>query len=252
MNETVPVALPPDADLQPLWRAWRRDGDVQARQQLIEAHLRFARMMAAKLYGRRYYAALEFDDYMQYATVGLMESVDRFDPDHGAKFETFAASRISGAILDGVTASSDIHEQLAARKRVLRERASLLCEDAAAPASQSPDALFGKLADLAIGLAVGFALEGSGMYRAEEGEYLDPGYQGVALRQLRQRVASLVDALPPKQKAVISGHYQQQLAFEEIATRLQLSRGRVAQLHKEAVAKLRLALQMKGTILLSC
>ncbi len=242
---------PADANMASLWLAWREHGDQQARQKLIDGHLRFARIMAARLYARRYYSTLEFGDYMQYATVGLMESVDRFDPARGVKFETYAASRINGAILDGITSSSDIHEQLAVRKRVLGERTALLSDAALAP-PQSTDDLFARLADLAIGLAVGFALEGTGMYQTDEGEYAEAGYQRVELRQLRRQVERLLAALPAKQHAVICGHYQQQMTFDEIATRLQLSRGRIAQLHKEALASLRLGLQLKGTTHLSC
>jgi RNA polymerase sigma factor for flagellar operon FliA len=213
-------------------------------------YMRFARVMAAKLYARRVYATLEFADYLQLATVGLIEAVDRFDPERGNKFETYAASRISGAILNGISVSSEIQEQIAARRRIVRERLAAL--QAAAPAAGDPAALFAQLADLAVGLAVGFALEDTGMYQGGDEHYVDQAYSGIELRQIKHRVADLVTGLPEQQKQVITGHYLQQQPFEQIALKLQLSRGRVSQIHKEALGKLRDALQARGITDVSC
>ena len=69
----------------------RRDAD--ARNRLIEHHLPLARTIAATLFARRGAMVVEFMDYMQLATVGLIESIDRFDPQRGVAFEAFASRR---------------------------------------------------------------------------------------------------------------------------------------------------------------
>lgn len=237
-------------DLAPLWQAMRSGADPVAREQIIHVHMRFARIMAGKLFAGRAYVQLEFADYLQYATVGLIEAVDRFDAERGIKFETFAASRISGAILDGVRASSDLQEQISARKRLLAGRLAALRDEA--PEPKEAGALFARLAELAIGLAIGFALEGSGMYRREEGTYADNTYTGVELKQLRQRVVGMLDTLPGTQGQVIGWHYLQQLSFEEIAERLNVSRSRIAQVHKAALGNLRTRLESKAQTDVSC
>lgn len=235
-----------------LWRAFGRQRDAALREQLVAHYLPFARIMAAKMYGGRTHMQVEFDDYLQYARLGLIEAVDRFDHGRGYKFETYAGSRINGAILSGMQAYSEVHEQVAARKRVVQSRMASLREPqrelagaAAAAGAGDPADLFGYLAELAIGLAVGFALDNSGMYQEHEGEaqYRDNTYAGVELKQLRARLKSLVDGLPGKHRQVVGYHYLQQLPFEEIADMLELTRGRIAQIHKEALVKLREALR---------
>jgi RNA polymerase sigma factor for flagellar operon FliA len=230
-------------DVAGLWRDYSRQPDEALRTRLVTLYLPFARIMAGKLYAGRTHREVEFDDYLQFARVGLVEAVDRFEPARGFKFETFAASRISGAILSGMASYSEIHEQVAARQRIVAARLASL-RGGAAPADDAAG-LFGYLAEMAIGLAIGFALDNSGMYqeRGAERLHLADSYTGVELRQLGETLNGMLDALPGKHRQVIAYHYLQQIAFEEIAGMLQLSRGRIAQIHKEALLKLREAMQ---------
>jgi RNA polymerase sigma factor for flagellar operon FliA len=231
------------------WTAWRGAGDVRARERLIGHYQRHARITAAHLYGQHPFKVLEFDDYLQFATVGLIEALDRYDPDNGVRFESFSASRMRGAILDGIRRSSDVQEQISARRRIAGERVETL-----APVADGGgvDKLFADLADVAIGLAIGFVLDGTGMYQAEEGAGGESVYRAVELAQMAQRLRALVRSLPGSQREVVTGHYLQQLSFSEIAERLELSRGRVAQLHKEALDKLRQMLARQGVGAISC
>ncbi|WP_161077208.1 sigma-70 family RNA polymerase sigma factor [Duganella sp. CY15W] len=222
-----------------LWAAYAHGREPQLRERLVLLYLPFARMLAAKMYAGRTHPQVEFDDYLQFARSGLLQAVDRFDAGRGFKFETYAARRINGAILSGMENYSEVHEQVAARKRLVETRLASLQQSA--PELSEPDALFGYLADLAIGLAVGFALEDSGMFHTgdDTASYRDNTYAGVELRQLRERLKSLVTQLPDKQRRVIACHYLQHMPFDEIAGLLQVSRGRIAQLHKEALLRLR-------------
>lgn len=222
-----------------LWSEFAQRRDADLRERLAALYLPFARMLAAKMYAGRTHLQVEFDDYLQYARIGLLEAVDRFDASLGFKFETYASRRINGAILSGMESYSEVHEQVAARKRIVEERMASL-QDAARP-TDAPEDLFGYLAELAIGLAVGFALDQTGMYEAGEpaASQHDYTYAGVELKQLRARLKGLVDGLPGRQRQVIHSHYLQQMPFDEIAVMLALSKGRISQLHKEALLRLR-------------
>lgn len=238
-------------DAAAMWRAYADDGASARRERLIEHYLPFSRMMAAKMYAGRTHMQVEFDEYLQLARLGLIEAIDRFDPARGYKFETYAASRINGAILNGMEAYSEVHEQVAARKRVVGARLELL-KDGGGTSAQPAD-VFAYLAELAVGLAIGFALDNPAMYQDPDMavHFPDNTYSGVELKQLRARISALVEGLPGKHRQVIGYHYLQQLAFEEIADMLQLSRGRIAQLHKEALLKLREALLTRQELNLS-
>ncbi|HYD79859.1 MAG TPA: sigma-70 family RNA polymerase sigma factor [Paucimonas sp.] len=215
-----------------LWRSWRIERDSAARERLIRLHMGYACALAAKAFSRRYNDEFEFAEYMQCATIGLLEAVDRFDPQYPASFRTFATPRIQGAILDGIERLSEQQQQISARQRILAERAASVCGERA-------DDLFRQLAETAIGLAVGYLLEGSSMYQSEEPTLPDNGYSRLELRQLQERVRGLVEKLPEREKLVIKYHYLNHLQFETIAQIFSVSKGRVSQIHKRALAQLR-------------
>lgn len=233
-----------------LWQALGAGANPSTRAQLVDHYLPFARMFAAKLYAKRTYAELEFMDYMQFASIGLIESIDRYDVSLGVPFEGFAAPRIGGAILNGIESLSEKQKQVGARKRIVKERIASSTDSNAG--HNGTDALFAYLAEIAIGLAVGFALEDSGMYQSEAPSYPDNTYHGIELRQLRQRIRTMVDTLPGNEQRVIRYHYLQQLAFDEVAVILGLSKGRVSQLHQQAIRRLRLGVGSDGEIDLRC
>ena len=74
--------------------------------------LPLSRAIAAQLFGRRVADDAEFADYMQYATLGLIEAVDAFDYRRGVKFNTFATYRIQGAIRNCIVNFSERREQV--------------------------------------------------------------------------------------------------------------------------------------------
>lgn len=221
-------------DVNRLWASYAIARSIEERNKLADAYEQFARMMAAKVYGRRITSEIDFEDYLQYAQIGLIESIERFDPVNGAKFETYAAYRINGAILNGLESATELREQLAARRRFMAERTSSLRSNG----KSDDDNVFGQLAEAAIGLAIGFMLEGSGMFQDKEEVVADNSYTGIELRQMRRQLQDTIDLLPERQRYVVHAHYVQNQPFEEIAAFLNLSRGRVSQLHREALAKL--------------
>lgn len=234
-----------------LWNRWRIDGDAEARAALLERHLPYASVIAALAYRQRSHNAVEFDDYVQFARVGLLESFDRYDPMQGAGFRTFATRRMRGAVFDGLARLTERQSQLQARRRLLADRMASVAEagDTEPTACAAPDdaqalptpQLFRTLADIGMGLAVGFMLEGTGMMEPAYGSRPepDPPYQALELRQLRRRVIALLDQLTPQEQTVIRHHYLQDIPFEEIARAMALTKGRVSQIHKKALEALR-------------
>ena len=89
--------LDAETELQ-LARAWRDDGDEGALHRLVNAYMRLAVSMAAKY--RRYGAPMP--DLIQEAGVGLMKAAEKFDPDRGVRFSTYAVWWIKASIQDYV------------------------------------------------------------------------------------------------------------------------------------------------------
>jgi RNA polymerase sigma factor for flagellar operon FliA len=232
--ERTPVQRLPEADALALWQDWRAKGDRKARERLIEHYLPFARIMAGKLYRHRHCLEHEYDDYLQLATIGMIESLDRYDPEGDASFTTFAAKRVRGAILDGVGKLSERQQRIDARDQLLAERTASL-----GGGKQIGANAFDRLADIAIGLALGHILDESGYQDVMFDTQPDNRYNSLEMRQLRENLLALVEQLPERERLVIKYNYFNHVKFDLLAEQWGVTRGRIAQLHRSALEKLR-------------
>jgi RNA polymerase sigma factor for flagellar operon FliA len=221
-----------------LWRQHIEHRDADAREALIIMHLPYARAVAAGLYGKHVNHEAEFDEYMQWATLGLIEALDRYDPGRGAQFTTYAYVRIQGAIRDGLEHISDRQEQLSLHRRLLAERAAAVERSVSAEVGDGAQP-FDRLARVSVGLMLTFFLDGTGMIHDEEGTLPDACYGTVVLKQSRKQVQELIGYLTPREQSVVKLHYLQGLTYSEIGTVLNLTRGRISQLHEQALTRLR-------------
>jgi RNA polymerase sigma factor for flagellar operon FliA len=253
VHATLPQSLPTEGEL---WRRLRENGDTDARQQLLDHFLPYARVVAATYYSRRIVDDIGFDDYHQLACMGLIESIDRYDPQAGAQFKTFAARRMHGAILDGLENATEKHQQIAAEQRLKRERLASIKAEAAersgidaferrrnGPTAAHADALFKFLSEVGLGLAISYLLDGTGMVAPDsqaaplQAENLY--YQRTELSQLRQRIRELVRQLSDQERSVITRHYLHHHSLDDIAVHLQLTKGRISQIHRAALRSMR-------------
>jgi RNA polymerase sigma factor for flagellar operon FliA len=220
-----------------LWQRWRCEGDLAARDLLVEKYTVFAHIMAKKLYRGRYGDELPFADYLQFATLGMMEAFQHYDPAKGASFRTYSALRIRGAVLDGVGVMSERHQQIASWRQIQQDRSESLA--AGKPVRGGG---FAELAEIAIGLALGYMLEGSAMYQegGEQGE--QNAYARVELSQMKRQLHALIEQLPASERYVVKAHYLHHTAFVDIATARNITKVRVSQLHQQALGRLRKAL----------
>jgi RNA polymerase sigma factor for flagellar operon FliA len=225
-----------DGDELALWQTLRAGGDPAARVALVERYLGLAQKIAGRLFKARGGADIEFEEYRQLAYMGLMESVDRFDPARGASFSTYASYRIEGAVHNGLEKLTEKRQQSAWRRRVAKDRAQSMLEPSEGdPARPS----FEALADIAIGIALGTLLQGSGIVAQERPGEEDSPYSGRVLGELGEDVRRAVDALPERERMVIRHHYFQHVSFDLIARTLGLSKGRISQIHRRALMLLR-------------
>ncbi|WP_339385504.1 sigma-70 family RNA polymerase sigma factor [Acidovorax sp. sic0104] len=234
--------------------------DFQARELLVRHYMPLARTLAAVNFKGRFNDDVPFSDYMQLACVGLMESVDRFEPHQAVPFKSYAAHRIRGAILNGLEKETEKNQQIAARKRIRNDRLEAVKANAkesaaspcieAKPSSQKVQRdLLCYLAEVGIGLALGVLLEDSAMVLDQEpadtSESASPEasyFRKSETARLRELLRAAVSQLPDRERTVIRYHYQQEVAFDEVGRLLNVSRGRISQLHRQALIRLRTAL----------
>jgi RNA polymerase sigma factor FliA len=225
------------ADEPGLWRRWCSERDRAAHGLLVERYMPYAKALAAKLYARRTHDEIEFDDYQQFAMVGLTEAVGRYEPGRSAKFTTFALPRIQGAVLSGIERLTERQQQIAFRRRVAAQRTESLIPDALCV--DPTDRLLGQLEQIGVGVALGFILEGTAMVIGPDHALPENVYARVELRQLHEQVWQMVERLTAREQEVVRLHYRDGRRFEEIAGVLGVTKGRVSQLHRQAVERLR-------------
>lgn len=229
------MLVDPDRVEASLWRRFSQSRDVRLREGLFNRYCNFARSLARRSARRNDVRENVLLDLEQSAYRGLLEAIDRFDPVLGVPFPAFAAPRINGRIADGLAELDEVRSQLRFQRRVERERlASLIDENTDRRAATDI------LSDLVTELALGLMLD------AEEREAPDDlagqrenGFDTLAWRETRALLAERVEALPEVEQIVVRQHYQNDLLFSQIAAMLGLSKGRVSQIHKAALAKLR-------------
>ena len=197
----------------------------------------FARRLAGRIYARRPHDEVQFDEYEQFAMVGLLEAVERYAPDAGAAFRTFAFPRIQGAIMNGLARLTERQQQMAQRRHAAAERAESFMPE---PLSlERTEELLSELGEIGVGLALGFILEGDGLYPEPQSEPGADPYAQFELRQVHQQLWKMVGRLTERERGIIEMHYKQSRRFEEIARVLGVGKSRVSQLHRQAIVRLR-------------
>jgi RNA polymerase sigma factor for flagellar operon FliA len=230
-----------------LWQAFRGPDAEAARGKLFSLHLPFARGLAARHFRGRSSPDIEFPDLYQLACAGLLEAIDRFDPAHGNGFRAFARGRITGSIVDGISQMSELREQISFRNRVRRERVRSLGPETAVEDMKASDAVEA-LAGLAVGLALGFMLEGTGMYVADAQTDARPAgsYESLSWKQTVKQLQAELAGLPDRERQIIERHYGEGLTFDSIGSLMGIGKARVSQLHRGALALLRKRLHKAG------
>lgn len=216
-----------------LWRRHVHQSDAAARGALVQHYHSLACRIAASEYRRRPAYGLERADFEQLAVQGLIEAIDRFDPGRSVPFEAFARYRIRGAISNGLSGSSEGAALYRYRRRLELERIEVL---KAAGTAETDDPL-AALTRYVTDLAIGFMLDEAAEIDAEAG--MADAWQSVAWRDLLHSLKAAVGRLLEPEQGVILRHYFQGESFADIAAAIRLSRGRVSQIHKAALDRLR-------------
>ena len=242
-----------------LWEDMSSRNNSKTRERLLLHYLPLVRTVAGRMkIGMP--GSVEFDDLVGAGILGLMASIDGFQPERGFKFETYAYQRIRGAILDGLR---DI-DWLPRSYRQKVRRLEITTETLAAKLGRIPfenevaeelgltgdDYLrfmdqAGASAILSLDIRVSTGDEGdSGSLHdvvADETQ-IDP------LEQLQEEDArnvalELIDQLNENEKDIIALYYYEELTFREIGEVLDLSESRICQIHTRILATLRAKLR---------
>lgn len=228
-----------DSEELKLWHRHIHSGDELARKRLINLYLPLAERIAKIHHAKALSQNIEFDDYLQYANIGLIEAIDKYDINRTVIFSTFAIYRIKGSIINGLDKFSERRQMYAFVRRNRLERAAMLIADDNQPTEKKSGlSLFTHLQNLVTTMAIGYLLE----QPDEQNHLLTATSNYIShpeMDNLRAQLVNFVDLLPAKEKLVINLHYYQGESFHDIAEIMELTPSRVSQLHKNALLAIR-------------
>jgi RNA polymerase sigma factor for flagellar operon FliA len=225
-----------------------RNVDAAARARLVEDHVDLARR-AASIVFPRVKDHVEFEELVAIATTGLVEAAQRFDPERGASFNTFAWYRVQGAILDGLRRATQLPKRTWAKLVALRAASEYLehrsDRDAGAaqrgvPPAQGADALAAiKQAMSAIRTMYVTSLEGMRDKGFDPAVDAAPPDERLDTQRLSSKLRDAIAALPDRERELMTKHYWEGKNLLEAGAELGISKSWACRLHAQAVDRLR-------------
>lgn len=192
--------------------------------------------------------AVELGELMSAGSLGLMEALQKFNPALRIKFETYAESRIRGAMLDELRRMDWYSRSLRQRIRLIEHTVREIEQDTGRPATTQELAKRTGLSEKDVDMGLEMIQNQLCLSIDSLSEYLSSGkegdreydpYQNAAFQELIDKVTGLIDELTPREKLVLSLYYAEELNMRETAEVMEITEGRVSQLHSQALSKLR-------------
>ncbi len=229
--------------------AYRRTGDPAIRDELVTAHLRLATHLARRFEHR----GVPLDDLVQVASLGLVQAVERFDPEHGAEFATFATPTIVGELKRHFRDKGwsvrvprrvqELHLRIGALVGELtqQEGRSPTIAELAVAARSSPEEVLEAIEAAEAYRAI--SLEGPGPQSEEPaGDLLGAVDDQLGHVEDRLVVERLIGALPPREQLMVRLRFFEEMTQADIAERLGLSQMHVSRLLARCLDRLRVLL----------
>ena len=196
---------------------------------------------------------IEMRDLINAGVLGLMDAIEKFEPERNVKFKTYAEVRIRGAILDSLRDLDWAPRSLRKKSKDLEKIYSDLSQKLGRPATDEEisEAMgediedFHALVDQLHGLTIGSFenLSDSDDSESYINYYPDDGtndpYAKFESNELTRLLAGAIDELPEKERLVLSLYYYEEFTMKEIGALLGVNESRVSQLHTKATLRLR-------------
>jgi RNA polymerase sigma factor for flagellar operon FliA len=250
--------------LRELWRR-HREGDEAVRENLVLHYAPLVKVVAGRV-GGGLPPHVEQGDLIAYGLTGLIEAIDRYDPERGVKFKTFALLRIRGAMIDALRRLDWVPRKVRQNAREIEQvEAGLGARLGRVPTETELsdrlgldlETLRGRLREIADARLYSFDAPQPGRRDESVGgdtslldlvsspgltepqEALDAAEE---TRDLRGVLSGAIGDLPERQQFVLACRYREDLRLGEIGEVMGISESRVSQLHTKALISLRAVL----------
>lgn len=228
-----------------LWQRFKQDADQDARDRLIVHYSPLVKFVAGRVRSGLP-PSVEQDDLVSDGVIGLMDAVDKFDPDRGLQFQTYAVRRIRGAMIDGLRAADWVPRGVRDRARAIEATRAELAQRLGRPPTleEVADALGTSVAELS--RTLDDAGRGSLLSLDESYDEADVPRAAVELPgaddDLPDGFLAAVRQLPERDQVIVALYYWERFTLAEIGRVLGVTESRVSQLLTRATRSLRATL----------
>jgi len=243
------------AEIAELWQSYKERSTAEARERLILHYSPLVKFVAGRV-AAGLPQNIEQSDLVSYGIFGLIDAIDKFDPGRGYKFETYAISRIKGAIIDELRSIDWVPRSVRAKARSIERAYSKLenelkrsPEDAevAKELGMSESELATVLGQISfVGVVALDELLSAGSERgsgATVGDTIAGGghdpVEAFESEEMRQVLADAINRMPDRERLVLTLYYYEGLTLAEIGNVLGVTESRVCQIHTKAIFQLR-------------
>lgn len=249
-----PRHTPEDLRREPDYPVWMRlrAGDLSARSELVVRYGPLVKYVIGRM-SVSPSGAMDIDDVLAAGTIGLLHAVDRFNPDQGVRFETYALQRIRGAIIDAIRSLSPISRTGLRRLRMLDETVACLTQSLGRAPTRPELAreLDISRADLErmlldathhiVSLDAGTDDDADAPSMREllhdpDAPAIDAEF--VEADEIVHRLSSAIESLSKRDQLVLHQYYKKERTLKEIGREMAVSESRVSQIRSAAVGKL--------------
>jgi RNA polymerase sigma factor for flagellar operon FliA len=241
------------------WDAYTRAKTPEMREKLLVQYMPLVKRIALRMLGSLP-RSVRIEDLESAGVMGLLASLDNFDPSLGIKFETFAMNRIRGAMVDSLREMDWVPRSVRKKARELEKVIEGMLqelgrtpseEELAKRLSLNLDDLH-KLLDevhvtVLLSLDETFLMDSGGQSDLSDlaADFTTPTHQDrIEESELRETLIDQLKSLPEQEKLVLALYYYEELTLKEIGDILSLTESRVSQIHSKAILELRSSLHL--------
>ncbi len=234
-------------------------GKKDQKDEMLNQHASLVKKLAYQLKAKLP-PSVELDDLIQAGMMGLLDAIGRYEDIHGAQFETYAAQRIRGSMLDELRNTDWLPRSMRKNMRDMESAISQLEQEFGRPPTEkevakklelSLDDYYEMLGDCSGHQLVYY----EDFHESDSGEHFLDRFQGddtsdpikgLLAGDFRDALIDAIDSLPEREKILMGLYYEQELNLKEIGVVMNVSESRVSQLHSQAIARLRANLKEKA------
>lgn len=234
------------------YNSYRSQLTLEERNKLVETHLSQIKFIAERIAIRLPFS-VEISELINIGVLGLLDAVDKFDPNRGVQFKTYAELRIKGSILDSLREQDWAPRSLRRKARELQAAYSEIEKKHGRPATEEEvsaklNISLAEFQNLLSELRWVSITDLDGESETVKRQIPDTLSKAPLVlyeqKELRQKLTDAIDKLPERERQVVALYYIEELTMKEIGQVLDITESRISQLHTQAMLRLRSALSM--------